>query len=126
MRRRCPIVLALLSVLGSAAACDERRGPVDANDSPWVTQVDSTGDTIRIRITGEVPPEQVRQLVAEVEIGAEDGAAEETFGWVATVLATPDRGFLVFDAQAPALRRFDSTGAFVRDVGHKGRGPGEF
>ena len=126
MRRRCPMVPVLLAVICAGTACDAGRRGAESGDVPWVTQVDSTGDTIRIRITGEVPPEQVRGLVAEIEIGAEDGAEEETFGWVVTVLATTDRGFLVFDAQVPALRRFDSTGAFVKDVGHKGRGPGEF
>lgn len=126
MSRLSSLGLALVSLLGTATACDGRTGAGDADSTPWVTQVDSTGDTIRIRITGEVPSAQVRRLVSEIEIGAEDGAEEETFGWVVTVLATPDRGFLVFDAQVPALRRFDSTGAFVRIIGNKGRGPGEF
>lgn len=126
MRRRCPIVLALVSTLGAATACDARRGAAGEDGSPWVTQVDSTGDTIRIRITGEIPTAQERRLVPEVEIGAEDGAEEETFGSVVTVLPTQDRGFLIFDDQVPALRLFDSAGTFVKNIGHKGGGPGEF
>jgi len=115
-----PMVLAILVIV----ACDAGGG--GTGDVAWTTQTDSTGDTIRIRITGEVPPAQVRQLVPEVEIGAEDGAEEETFGSVVSVLATPSRGFLVFDDQVPALRMFDSTGTFVKNIGRKGGGPGEF
>ncbi|MCE9603254.1 MAG: 6-bladed beta-propeller [Gemmatimonadetes bacterium] len=126
MRRLDWKVSVLLAVLGAATACGAGEKGARSGDLPWVTQVDSTGDTIRVRITGEVPPEQVRRLVSEVEVGAEDGAEENTFGWVVSVLATPTRGFLVFDAQVPALRLFDSTGAFVKNIGHKGRGPGEF
>jgi 6-bladed beta-propeller len=125
-RRPCPILILSALVLATATACDRREGAGGSDGTAWVTQVDSTGDTIRIRIAGEVPPEQVRHLVAEVEIGAEDGAEEETFGWVVSVLATATRGVAVFDAQVPALRLFDSTGAFVRNIGRKGGGPGEF
>ena len=126
MRRRRPIVPILLLVLVATSACDSGERGARSGDVPWVTEVDSTGDTVRIRITGEVPAEQVRRLVPEVEIGAEDGADAETFGWVVSLLATRSRGFLVFDAQVPALSLFDSTGAFVKHIGQKGRGPGEF
>ena len=55
MRRRCPIGPILLLVLGATAACDSGERGARSGDVPWVT---------------------------EVEIGAEDGADEETFGWV--------------------------------------------
>jgi hypothetical protein len=126
MRMIRPLVLAVVTTVASATACDGGPRTAGTDGTPWITQVDSTGDTVRIRISGEIPPEQLRRLVAEVEIGAEDGAEEETFGSVVTVLATPDRSFLVFDDQVPALRLFDSAGTFVKNVGRKGRGPGEF
>lgn len=121
------VPLALLgAVTAAVTACGgDAAGGSDAG-TPWVTQVDSTGDTVRIRITGEIPAAQVRQLVSEVEIGAEDGSEEETFGYIPTLLPAGDRGFLVLDDQASALRLFDSTGTFVKNIGNKGGGPGEF
>lgn len=95
------------------------------SDTPWTTTVDSLGDTIRVRIDGEIPASLVRGLVAEVKVGAEDGAEEETFGSVEMIFGTASGGMLIYDGQAQAALMFDSTGAFVRRVGAKGGGPGE-
>lgn len=79
-------VFALVGVLAACAGDAES----DAFDpTPWVTTVDSTGDTTIIRITGEVPPTHVRSLVAELRVGAEEGDETVTFGEVGTVLGTP-------------------------------------
>lgn len=43
----------------------------------------------------------------------------------ASVHATPDGGLLAADAMGP-LRLFDAQGRFVRELGRKGRGPGEY
>lgn len=126
MRPIVPLSFALALVLfGTATAC----GGGDAasgGDVPWVTQVDSTGDTVRIRITGEIPAAKVHTLVSAMEIGAEDGTEEETFGWIPTMVPAADGGVYVYDDQASAIRQFDSSGTFVRNIGRKGGGPGEF
>jgi hypothetical protein len=121
-------LLALLPfvAIGVAIACSGSGEGGAAGDTPWVTQVDSTGDTIRVRITGAVPANLVRRLVAEVSVGAEDGEEEETFGAITSILPLTDGSMLVYDDQAKALRRFDSTGAFTRNVGQQGGGPGEY
>ena len=43
----------------------------------------------------------------------------------ASVRATPPGGLLASDFMGP-LRLFDSTGAFIRELGRKGQGPGEY
>jgi len=96
-----------------------------SSDTPWTTSVDSLGDTIRVRIEGEIPTSLVRGLVAELKVGAEDGAEEETFGSVEMIFGTASGGMLIYDGQAQAALMFDSAGAFVRRVGAKGGGPGE-
>lgn len=98
---------------------------VATSESPWTTTVDSLGDTVQVRIAGEIPAASVRRLVEEVRVGAEDGAEEETFGSVEMIFGTPSGGLLLYDGQAQAALMFDSTGAFVRRVGAKGGGPGE-
>ncbi len=116
-----------LLLLCTLAACGTDAARSGANpDMPWVTQVDSTGDTVRVRITGEIPEALVRTLVAELEIGEEDGSEEETFGYVVSVVPTADRGVILYDDQASAIRQFGPTGAFIRNIGRKGGGPGEF
>lgn len=124
MPLRLPPATVLLS-FSLVVACGGDGGARDPN-APWVTEVDSTGDTIRVRITGEVPADLVRTIEPELSVGAEDGSEEETFGMIVSITPMPDRGFLAYDGQAEAIRRFDANGRFVKNIGRKGGGPGEF
>lgn len=114
---------AALSAIVALGAC--RGDAPAASDSPWTITRDSTADTIRVRVDGEVPEAMVHRLVAELRVGALEGAEEVTFGSIDAVSGTRDGGLLVYDGDAQAVRLFDSTGAFVRQVGRKGGGPGE-
>jgi hypothetical protein len=87
---------------------------------------DSTGDTIVARTTGEVPNELIRHLVLEQSIGEADGSDTVTFGQIAHIAVTENNQIFVLDAQGPSLKLFDSSGTFVRFVGHPGGGPGEY
>lgn len=116
--------LALAAVIAAACAGDGEADPFDP--MPWTTSVDSTGDTVVVRITGEVPETHVRSLVTDLKVGAEDGSEEETFGSLNTVLGMPGGGLLVHDYQAEAIRLFDAQGAYVRTIGGRGAGPGEY
>lgn len=93
---------------------------------PWRTVADSTGDTIRVVTTGSVPDSLVRSVVPVVQVGALDGPEELTFGFIGDVLALADGGLLVHDTQSELVRMYDSTGTFVRTLGAKGGGPGEY
>jgi len=120
-----------LSVAGLAflLACGGDAS-VAEGDAPWRTEVDSTGDTIRVRITGAIPDRLVRTLVPEFEVGAQgtsEGEDEQAvFGRIATVHGMPSGGLMVHDGQAEEVRLFDAEGRFVTRVGGKGGGPGEF
>lgn len=67
-------------------------------------------------------------IVAErvLRIGQLDGAPEYAFGEIVSILPAPDDGFYVCDGNDVVIRRFDAKGAFVRNVGRKGAGPGEY
>lgn len=112
------ILLALVAACGRDDANGER-------DLPWTVAVDSTGDTVRISITGPTPASRVHRLVAELTVGAVDGSEEESFGAVDDVIGTDEGGLLVWDSQAKAIRRFGADGKFLRLLGARGGGPGE-
>jgi hypothetical protein len=65
-------------------------------------------------------------ITREVRIGSVDGAEEYTFGQVAAVAASPDGTVYVLDASIPIVRVFDRAGRYVRSLGRRGQGPGEF
>lgn len=119
---RFPILLPIAGALALFSACADRAAIANA---PWRVAADSSGDTIRIVITGPMPASAVRRLVPELRVGAEDGAEEEIFGSIADVVGTDDGGLLVWDTQARAIRRFGPDGKFARRLGANGGGPGE-
>lgn len=112
-------------MLAALSACVGETGS-DGNGLPWRTVADSTGDTIVVRTVGEAPDELTHTIVPALQVGALDGAEELTFGYVGDVMGLADGGLLVHDADAEIIRMFDSTGAFVRNLGGKGGGPGEY
>jgi len=122
MRARFAVVV-LVGLLTSG--CDAGREDGLAS-LPWRTEIDASGDTIVARVTGEVPPEMIRTLVSELEVGALEGAEEITFGDVSDVLGLPNGGLLIHDGESNVIRFYDSTGAFVKPLGGKGGGPGEY
>lgn len=123
MKRVLGVALIVSASLSAACAGDDGW---DGNAQLWITSTDSTGDTIRVITRGNPLDSLAHTLVPDLEVGALDGAEELTFGSVADVLGLPDGGLLVHDAEASAIRLFDASGAFIRNLGGKGGGPGEF
>ena len=91
----------------------------------WQTAVDTLGDTIVVRTTGAKSPPR-HTLVTEAKIGKLEGEDEYTFGSISELAVTGDGHIYAFDGQANQLRRYDSLGTFVSNVGRKGGGPGEY
>lgn len=61
-----------------------------------------------------------------LDISDDDPGGEVALGEAVHVARLPDGGVLVSDRGLHALRFFDAEGRFVRAVGRKGTGPGEF
>ncbi len=81
-------------------------------------------DTVRVRV-----PEQVRTpvtLTPVFSIGQLDGPDEQAFGSVAQLAADARGRFYVYDQQDVQIRLYDENGKFVRNIGRKGAGPGEY
>lgn len=69
------------------------------------------------------------ELVEELRIGSAFGAspdAPELFGEVISVAVDEDRNTYVADFQSREIHMFDRAGGFVRTIGRRGEGPGEF
>jgi hypothetical protein len=114
-----------IAIVCLVVACD--AGREDALSSlPWRTDIDASGDTIVARVTGDVPDSLVRSLVPDLQVGALEGAEELTFGSIGDVIGTANGGLLVHDDDAGVIRFYDSTGAFIKPLGRKGGGPGEY
>lgn len=83
-------------------------------------------DTVVVR--SDIPGlwgEEIR-LVEEVRIGVLEGAEEYMFGRIWRVAAGLDGSIFVLDGQLPVIRMYDANGDFLRNVGGKGEGPGEY
>ena len=66
------------------------------------------------------------RLVEEVRIGTLDGADEYILGSVRGVAVGREGVIFVADEQVPLIRMYDVRGKFIRNVGRKGGGPGEY
>ena len=110
MRRYTPwavVVLASVAMLGATP-------PIDAQDVQIVRSTNAPvwGSELR--------------LVEEVRIGTLDGADEYILGSVDGIAVGRDGAMFVADGQVPVIRMYDARGKFVRNVGRKGQGPGEY
>ena len=120
MQTRLTILATATSMLG-LAACGSDTGPA----GPRV-EVETIGDTTIVRtLSGSVWGAEAR-LVPEVSIGELDGPEEYLFGRIGSLAVDDDRNVYVFDRQAYHVRVFDDAGVYVRTLGRRGEGPGDF
>jgi len=66
------------------------------------------------------------RLVEELRIGKLDGAEEYLFGDIGAVAVGREGMIYVADEQVPIIRSYDAQGRFLRNIGRKGGGPGEY
>lgn len=85
----------------------------------------SAQDTIRIPAKPPVWGTSV-ELTPVFSIGAVDGPDEYAFGRVEFVAVATNGMMYVFDEQDGQIRSYDPSGKFLRNIGRKGAGPGEY
>jgi hypothetical protein len=64
-------------------------------------------------------------LVEATRIGAADGDGPNSFSSIRAIAVDPGGRIYVMESESQEIRVFDSTGTYVRTIGHKGSGPGE-
>jgi hypothetical protein len=118
---RTTISLAAALLIACAA------GDESADTRDWTTTRATVGDTTVVRTTGGSASSGTRTLVTELSIGSIDAPeAEYSFGQINEMDVGPNGEIYIFDRQVPALRMYDTAGRYVRTLGRKGRGPGEY
>lgn len=108
-------------LLFSLAACR----PGDSRSPSYTTVIDTVGDTVVARTTGEVPDSLLRHLVLEWE-AAGDPASSNGIGDVSGIAVGPDGRVFVWDHVTPALWLINPDGSGLRPVSRAGSGPGEY
>jgi hypothetical protein len=66
------------------------------------------------------------RLVEELRIGVAEGDEQYMFGRIEGFAIAPGGGIVVGDDQVPVLRMYDARGRYLRDIGRRGEGPGEY
>jgi len=114
----------LLCCTPLVAVCGDGAG--SETGGTWEAVIDTAGDTITVRtLSGGAWP-NAATLVAEASIGEADGADEYIIGEPQSIAVGADGTILVLDTQVPVLRAYSADGEYLRDVGRKGGGPGEY
>lgn len=119
---RTPLVTVSVILLLAACAGAESRGDSRA----WESVRDTVGDTVVVRTVSGSVWGDTATLEAEMSIGELEGADEYILGSVSALAVGPDGIIYVLDRQVPALRLYDSQGAYLDTWGREGEGPGEY
>src|SRR5688500_7607390 len=83
-------------------------------------------DTVRVRSTAAGQWGANVRLTPVFSIGQVDGPDETAFGYVAALVVDRRGNFFVHDGNDNQIRRYDPNGKFLRAIGRKGKGPGEY
>jgi len=115
--------VALIMVAGvTACGSDNEMG----SNGGWVAVVDTVADTVTVRtVSGSIWGESA-ELEAEVAVGMFEGPDEYLIGNPRSIAVNSEGSIFVLDRQVPIIRMYDAGGAFVRNIGREGSGPGEY
>lgn len=119
--------MALLSAFAlAAAACGGDTNSDTLNDAIRSTST-TVGDTLVVRTTGAVPDAGTHTLNELWRVGDVQGVDSTiSFGGISGFALQGDGTVAVFDVTGPTLRTYDAEGQYVRTIGRKGAGPGEY
>jgi hypothetical protein len=118
MRKRvCTVVAVIIAAAGCSDAGSEDRNAVEVIDSAGIELVRNHYrgfDTMAVT------------MVEDLRIGTLDGDEQYQFFRIVGINVDAMGRILVANAGTSTIRVFDSEGRYVREIGKKGEGPGEF
>lgn len=125
-RTRASWTLAVTVLLSVSPGC--RPGNFEA-DEAWTGTIDTlaSGELV-VRNTDEPLWDEadIWQFVEEIRLGTDTNDEAPIFGDIISFDVDGQGRVFVLDFQAQEISVFDSDGTFVRTIGSKGTGPGEF
>lgn len=100
--------------------------PASAQDK-WKGTVVKEGDVTVVRNPKEpLYKTPVLELKEDFSLGGPDAEGEYAFGQIRTLVVDDEGSIYVLDTQNAHVKVFDRSGKYVRTIGRKGQGPGEF
>lgn len=120
-------LLALTSLAALLTACG--AGEPRMGESGWSGTIDTLENgAIHIRnpAQGIWDENTAWRLEEELRIGVDDGDGPELFGRIADIAVDAYGRIYILEGQAQEIRVFDADGTYLRTIGRKGGGPGEF
>lgn len=93
----------------------------------WKGKLEKKDGVIVVKNTKEpIYDENVFGLEEELTIAGEEGNAEQMFLNIISVDVSEDGTIYVLDGKAANIKVFNSSGGFLKTIGRRGQGPGEF
>jgi hypothetical protein len=104
-------------------ACPRERPSVK---SGTLSERETHGDTLIVRSGSRGLWGDSSELIEELRLGSTDGGDNYTFSDLVDMTVAPNGSLYVCDKRIQVCRMYDSAGKFIRQIGRKGKGPGEF
>jgi hypothetical protein len=82
-------------------------------------------DTV-VRLTNRPVHAGIATLQREISIGVADGDENYMLGSIADIAVGPSGSIYVWDGTVPAIRMYDAAGKYLKTIGRRGSGPGEY
>lgn len=119
-KTRANSILILFSILLISTSCgkqkEEWKGKIEVEDG--VTVVKNPKEPIY--------DESIFSLEEELTIAGEEGKEGQMFMNIVSIDVSEDGTIYVLDGKAANIKVFDSSGKFLKTIGRRGQGPGEF
>jgi hypothetical protein len=119
LSRRCFVVISSV-VFAACNSAGENASMFTVSDSAGAEIVVSSGPEWRGSAGWTIDPKPM------LEIGVEEGEEPYQLSRVFDAMRLPDGRILVGNSSTSEIRVFDREGKFLKSVGRKGNGPGEF
>jgi hypothetical protein len=119
--RRAALLFATCVFVGACST-----GSADGAGAPYQTVVDTLGDTIVARTTGDVPERFLRHVEVEWKTDVDPSDTVNTIGDVSEIAVGTDGRVFVWDDVTPTIWLVADNGRSMKRIGRKGSGPGEY
>ncbi len=87
--------------------------------------IDGVAVVQNLRISPEAAYKELA-FTEDLTIGVEEGEADYMLYSPEDIDADPDGNIYILDLKDALIKKYDSDGVFIADIGRKGKGPGEF
>jgi hypothetical protein len=95
--------------------------------SQWKGQILKAGGYPIIHNPSEpMYPKAVLSLREDLKIGEAEGQKEYVFGVIGSIAVDPEENIYISDSKEIHIKKFDRNGKYLKTIGRKGQGPGEF